>query len=46
MKRNFSRAAALALGTGLFALIALPGASMADETPPPRTMTVSGQGEV
>jgi uncharacterized protein len=46
MKRNFSRAAALALGTGLFALIALPGASMADETPPPHTMTVSGQGEV
>jgi len=46
MNRNVSRAAALALGTGLFALIALPGASMADETPPPRTMTVSGQGEV
>jgi uncharacterized protein len=46
MNRNVSRAAALALGTGLFALVALPGTSMADETPPPRTMTVSGQGEV
>jgi uncharacterized protein YggE len=32
------------LAAGLFALLAVP--SMADETPPPRTMTVSGQGEI
>ena len=48
MNVRISRAAALATGTALFALIVAPGALMAaeDTTPPPRTMTVSGQGEV
>lgn len=41
---GISRAAALALGTSLAALLA-PSAVLAD-APPPRTMTVSGQGEV
>jgi uncharacterized protein YggE len=35
---------AATLAAGLFALLAVP--SIADETPPPRTMTVSGQGEI
>jgi hypothetical protein len=48
MHLTISRAAALAMGTGLFALVLAPGALLAaeDTTPPPRTMTVSGQGEV
>jgi len=44
MQLGISRTAALALSTSLFALMA-PGALLAD-SPPPRTMTVSGQGEV
>jgi uncharacterized protein YggE len=42
MNLQISRAAALA--AGLFASLAVP--TMAAETPPPRTMTVAGQGEI
>jgi uncharacterized protein len=44
MHIGISRAAALAVGTGLAALLS-PSAVLAD-APPPRTMTVAGQGEI
>ena len=44
MLSRISRAAARTMGTGLFVLLAVPAA--ADTTPPPRTMTVAGQGEI
>jgi uncharacterized protein len=46
MHLRFLRAAAPAIGTCLFALLVAPDALLADQSPPPRTMTVSGQGEV
>lgn len=46
MHVRISRAAAVAMCTGLFAIFTAPGMAAADTTPPPRTMTVSGQGEI
>jgi hypothetical protein len=46
MNLAFSRTAALAAGTSLFAMLVTPCVAAEDTTPPARTMTVSGQGEV
>ena len=46
MNPRNSHATALAAGISMFTLLAAPAMAAEDTTPPPRTMTVSGQGEV